>query len=96
MTSFDFYDMTYHTTMSVFIAVLFTFVLWVAFGSILESLKNEAKDELMLNYTKDNSYKEMFDSMMEGIIVMKNDKFFMMNELFKALLSILSEIDVKS
>jgi hypothetical protein len=61
----------------------------------LEILKNEAKDELMFGFNKENSFKEMFDSMMEGIIVMKNDKFFMMNELFKSLLSILSGIDIK-
>jgi hypothetical protein len=61
----------------------------------LEILKNEAKDELMYNFNKENSFKEMFDSMMEGIIVMKNDKFFMMNELFKSLLSILSGIDIQ-
>jgi hypothetical protein len=82
--------------MSVVIAMLFSFVLWFAFGNILEILKNEAKEELIFNFNKENSYKEMFDSMMEGIIVMKNDKFFMMNELFKSLISILSGFDIKN
>ena len=70
-TGFHFDDMSYHAWMSVIIAIIFAVVLWMSFMVIIDQFKNESREELKFQYLKENSFKEMFDGLQEGIIVMK-------------------------
>ena len=45
-TGFHFEDMSYHSWMSIVIAIIFTVILWVSFLAIIDQFKNESREEL--------------------------------------------------
>jgi len=65
--------------MSLIIAIVFSILLWVGFAHIIEMLKNEAIEQFKATFKKENAFKEMFDGIQEGIIVLKNEKLHFIN-----------------
>jgi len=49
-TGFEFTDLTYHSTMSIIIAIFFAVVLWVSYVYIIEMLKNEAHEQFKATF----------------------------------------------
>ena len=92
-TGFDLDNMSYHSWMSVIIAIIFAVILWMGFLSVIDQYKNESREEVKKQFLKENSFQEMFDGIQEGIIVMKGEKLHFMNELSRKLIEIVPKIN---
>jgi Tfp pilus assembly protein PilO len=61
-TNFTFDEIPYHMGMSLIIALIFVVVFLVGYGWIIGFIQSEAREEMKVNMAKENSFKEMFDS----------------------------------
>ena len=81
-TRFDFTkDMQWHTIISLTIAIIYTIILVPVFALITGSIVSEQMEEAKMSFYQKDYFKRMFDSLPEGIIVMKNGKISFMNDL---------------
>ena len=87
-TNFIWEDLTYHTTVSIVIAIVYTIVLVLAFGFISQSIMDEQVNEAKLSYQMRDQFRRMFNGLQEGIIVIDDKgKMNFINELANKVLS---------
>ena len=87
-TNFIWEDMTYHTTVSIIIAIVYTIVIVVSFGFISQAIMDEQVNEAKLSYQMRDQFRRMFNGLQEGIIVIDDGgKMNFINELANKVLS---------
>jgi PAS domain-containing protein len=92
-STFHFEDMTSHTKMSIWIAIIYTLIMIPTFGYISNSILNETLTEAKLSFQQRDSYRRMFNSLQEGVIVIDDEESItFMNELSNKVLSELSAV----
>ena len=80
--------MTYHTTVSIIIAIVYTIVIVVGFGYISQAIMDEQVNEAKLSYQMRDQFRRMFNGLQEGIIVIDDGgKINFINELANKVLS---------
>jgi len=86
-TSFIFTDMDSTGVFSILIAILYFMILVPAFLYITTYINNEHQQEAALAYIEKRNYKQMFDAIQEGIVVLQGENIILMNELSNKLMS---------
>ena len=92
-TTFIFEDLTYHTTMSLAIAIIFSIIMIPAFGYIIHGIQSELSEEIRESYYQRDGFRRMFDALQEGILVFQEGKIVFMNDLSNKVLSYLADVD---
>jgi len=86
-TSFIFEEMTSTCIISIVIAGVYLIVLVPSFMYITTYINSEHQEEAALAFIEKRNYKQMFDAIQEGIVVLQGDHITLMNELSNKLMS---------
>lgn len=79
--------MSYHTIQSLVLSLIFSLLIAPAIGYFSNALMDEMLNQAKLNYAERDSYKQLFDALQEGIIVIQEDQITFMNALSNTLLT---------
>lgn len=91
-TTFIFDDLTYHTTVSLVMSIVYTCLMVPAFCIISAGIQNELSEEIRMSYYERDGFRRMFDALQEGIIVFQSDEILFMNELSNKVFSHLAGV----
>ena len=76
---FDFKDVTQHTVQALVLSCTFACLLSPAMVYFSQSIVRETMKEARLSYIERDSYRQLFDALQEGIIVVQDDQITFMN-----------------
>lgn len=89
-TNFIWYDMTYHTVVSLIIGIIYGIITVIAFKFISKGIEDENLNEAKLAFSQKDMFRRMFNGLQEGIILLSDSKINFMNELSNRVFSELS------
>ena len=84
---FDFENLTYHTIQALVISFICACVLAPAMVYFSKAIIQEQMNEAKLSYIERDSYRQLFDALQEGIIVVQDDQIMFMNALANRILT---------
>ena len=84
---FNFDNLTYHTIQALVISFICSCILAPAMVYFSKAIIQEQMNEAKLSYIERDSYRQLFDALQEGIIVVQDDQIMFMNALANRILT---------
>ena len=95
-TNFEFKANTPYTTLAtVILCMVYSLVLIPSFNMITQKLAEESLEEQRISRQKETQFKQMFDYLQKGLIVLQRKKLFFINDLARNIIDLVTDFKEK-